>query len=194
MSFINYDNREINFKIVYVGPAQSGKTTSLAYLFEKTRGKSRSEMVRQESHERTLFFDFVPLFLSEVKGFKTRFHCYTVPGQVLYEDSRNLILKGVDGIVFVADSQVDQMEANLRSWENLSANLTDQSVNLSSFPHVVQYNKRDLESAANVKEMRKMVNPHGVPDFETIATEGRGVFEAFKQVAKDVIKDYAGTS
>lgn len=192
MSFINYDNNEINFKIVYVGPAQSGKTTSLSYIFEKAKGKSRAKMIRQESHERTLFFDFVPLFLSEIKGFKTRFHCYTVPGQVLYEDSRNLILKGVDGIVFVADSQVDQMEANLKSLDGLASNLTEQSIDLASFPHVVQYNKRDLKDAANVQEMRKLVNPYGVPDFETVAIEGRGVFESFKQVAKDVIKDYAG--
>lgn len=191
MSFINYDNHEINFKIVYVGPAQSGKTTSLDQIYQQTKGESRSKMIRQESHERTLFFDFIPLFLGEVDGFKTRFHLYTVPGQVLYEDSRNLILKGVDGVVFVADSAVDQMEANLKSLEGLEVNLTEQSIDLASFPHVIQYNKRDIKNAANIKEMRKLVNPYGVPDFETIATEGKGVFEAFKQLAKDVIRDYA---
>jgi small GTP-binding protein len=191
MSFINYDNQEINFKIVYVGPAQSGKTTSLDQIYRQTKGESRSKMIRQESHERTLFFDFIPLFLGEVDGFKTRFHLYTVPGQVLYEDSRNLILKGVDGVVFVADSAVDQMEANLKSLEGLEVNLTEQSVDLAGFPHVIQYNKRDIKNAANVQEMRKMINPYGVPDFETVATEGRGVFEAFKQLAKDVIRDYA---
>jgi hypothetical protein len=191
MSFINYDNNEINFKIVYVGPAQSGKTTSLEKIYQKTKGESRSKMIRQESHERTLFFDFIPLFLGEVDGFKTRFHLYTVPGQVLYEDSRNLILKGVDGVVFVADSTVDQMEANLKSLEGLEINLTEQSIDLAGFPHVIQYNKRDIKNAANVKEMRKLINLHGVPDFESIAIEGEGVFEAFKQLAKDVIRDYA---
>lgn len=191
MSFINYDKQEINFKIVYVGPAQSGKTTSLETIYKKTKGKSRSKMVRQESNERTLFFDFIPLFLGEVDGFKTRFHLYTVPGQVLYEDSRNLILKGVDGVVFVADSAVDQMEANLRSLEGLETNLTEQSLNLESFPHVIQYNKRDIKWAANLQEMRKMVNCHGVPDYETVATEGKGIFEAFSQLAKDVIRDYS---
>lgn len=193
MSFINYDTNEINFKIVYVGPGQSGKTTSLEKVFKRTKGKSRSKMVRQESNERTLFFDFIPLFLGEVDGFKTRFHLYTVPGQVLYEDSRNLILKGVDGVVFVADSAVDQMEANLKSLEGLTMNLTEQGIHLANFPHVLQYNKRDIKNAANVAEMRQLLNEHGVPDFETIATKDQNVFEAFKQLAKDVIRDYANS-
>ncbi len=193
MSFINYDHKEINFKVVYVGPAQSGKTTSLEQIFLKTKGKSRSPMVRQESNERTLFFDFIPLFLGEVNGFKTRFHLYTVPGQVLYEDSRNLILKGVDGVVFVADSAVDQMEANLRSLSGLTSNLTEQAVDLARFPHVIQYNKRDVKTAANMVEMKKLLNVHGVPDFETVATQGEGTFEAFRQLAKDVIRDYVNS-
>lgn len=194
MSFINYDHQEINFKIVYVGPALSGKTTSLEKIFKLTKGKSRSKMVRQEANERTLFFDFIPLFLSEVNGFKTRFHVYTVPGQVLYEDSRNLILKGVDGLVFVADSAVDQMEANLRSMEGLQNSLSEQGIDLASFPLVIQYNKRDIKRAANLEQMRKLLNPFGVPDYETIATKGQGVFESFKQLAKDVIKDYANAA
>ena len=191
MSFINYQNKEINFKIVYYGPAQSGKTTCLEYLFEKTKGKSKSEMIRQESNERTLFFDFMPLFLSDIKGYKTRFHLYTVPGQVLYEDSRKLILKGVDGVVFVADSSVDQMEANLRSLESLKTNLTEQGVSLDKIPFLVQYNKRDLRAAANVDAMRKLLNPHKGPDLETIATKGESVFEGFSRIAKDVIREYA---
>jgi signal recognition particle receptor subunit beta len=191
MSFINYQNKEINFKIVYYGPAQSGKTTCLEYLFEKTKGKSKAEMIRQESNERTLFFDFMPLFLSEIKGYKTRFHLYTVPGQVLYEDSRKLILKGVDGVVFVADSSVDQMEANLRSLESLKTNLTEQGVSLDQIPYLVQYNKRDLPTAANVEAMRKLLNPHKAPDLETIATKGESVFEGFSRIAKDVIREYA---
>jgi mutual gliding-motility protein MglA len=194
MSFINYQSKEINFKVVYYGPAQSGKTTSLEFLFEKTKGKSKSKLVQQESNERTLFFDFMPLFLSEVDGFKTRFHLYTVPGQVLYEDSRRLILKGVDGLVFVADSAIDQMEANLLAMENLQKNLTDESISLDTLPLVIQYNKRDVPNAANVEAMRKLLNPFGVADFETIATKGEGVFEAFKQVAKDVIRDYSESS
>ncbi|HKY61907.1 MAG TPA: ADP-ribosylation factor-like protein [bacterium] len=191
MSFINYQSKEINFKIVYYGPAQSGKTTCLEYLFEKTKGKSKAEMIRQESNERTLFFDFMPLFLSEIKGYKTRFHLYTVPGQVLYEDSRKLILKGVDGVVFVADSSVDQMEANLRSLDSLQTNLTEQGVSLDTIPFLVQYNKRDLPNAANVEAMRKLLNPHQAPDFETIATKGESVFEGFSRIAKEVIREYA---
>ena len=191
MSFINYQKKEINFKIVYYGPAQSGKTTSLQYLFDKTKGKSKAELMRQESNERTLFFDFMPLFLSEVDGFKTRFHLYTVPGQVLYEDSRKLILKGVDGIVFVADSSVDQMESNLRALENLKTNLTEQSISIEKVPIVIQYNKRDLKSVANLEAMRKLINNVGASDFETVATTGDGIFEAFKQLAKEVIRDYA---
>lgn len=191
MSFINYQQKEINFKIVYYGPAQSGKTTCLEYLFEKTKGNSKSKLIQQESNERTLFFDFMPLFLSEVDGFKTRFHLYTVPGQVLYEDSRKLILKGVDGIVFVADSSVDQMEANLLSMESLQTNLTEQALNLEKVPLLVQYNKRDLPNAANLEAMRKLLNPFKKPDFETVAKQGEGVFEAFTRIAKDVIRDYA---
>ncbi len=191
MSFINYQDKEINFKIVYYGPAQSGKTTSLEMLFKKTKGDSKSKMVKQEANERTLFFDFMPLFLSEVDGYKTRFHVYTVPGQVLYDDSRRLILKGVDGIVFVADSSIGQMEANLKAMQNLRTNLTEEAVNLDTLPMVIQYNKRDLPNAANLEALRKMVNTLGVPDFETIASKGAGVFDAFKQVAKEVIRDHA---
>ncbi|KAB2838146.1 GTPase domain-containing protein, partial [bacterium] len=152
---------------------------------------SKSKLIQQESNERTLFFDFMPLFLSEVDGFKTRFHLYTVPGQVLYEDSRKLILKGVDGIVFVADSSVDQMEANLLSMESLQTNLTEQALNLEKVPLLVQYNKRDLPNAANLEAMRKLLNPFKKPDFETVAKQGEGVFEAFTRIAKDVIRDYA---
>lgn len=194
MSFINYQKKEINFKIVYYGPAQSGKTTSLKFIFAKTRGDSKAKLIQQESNERTLFFDFMPLFLSEVDGFKTRFHLYTVPGQVLYEDSRKLILKGVDGVVFVADSSVDQMEANLEALGNLRTNLTEQAVSLDKVPMVIQYNKRDVKTAANIEAMRKLINPMGAADFMTVATKGEGVFEAFKQLAKEVIRDYAMTA
>lgn len=191
MSFINEKNKEINFKIVYYGPAQSGKTTSLEYLFEKTRGESKSKLMQQESNERTLFFDFMPLFLSEVNGYKTRFHVYSVPGQALYDDSRKVILKGVDGIVFVADSALDQMEANLRSLEHLQANLREQGSHIGKVPLVFQYNKRDLPYAANFKALQQWLNPLGRPDYESVAIRGEGVFEAFRGIAKAVIKQYA---
>ena len=139
--------------------------------------------------ERTLFFDFLPLSLGEIRGFKTRFHLYTVPGQVFYDASRKLILKGVDGVVFVADSQIERMEANLESVENLQINLREQGYELDKLPYVVQYNKRDLPNVAPLEEMRKLLNPPGVPDFEACATVGKGVFETLKAVAKGVLTD-----
>ena len=139
--------------------------------------------------ERTLFFDFLPLALGEIRGFKTRFHLYTVPGQVFYDASRKLILKGVDGLVFVADSQVERMEANVESVENLRINLAEQGYSLDAAPYVVQYNKRDLPNVVPVAEMKKALNPRGVPDFEAIASEGNGVFDTLKAIAKQVIME-----
>jgi hypothetical protein len=139
--------------------------------------------------ERTLFFDFLPLSLGEIRGFKTRFHLYTVPGQVFYDASRKLILKGVDGVVFVADSQVERMEANIESIENLRANLKEHGYDLDNIPYVVQYNKRDLPNAAPVDELRKLLNPKGIPDFEGSATTGQGVFDTLKAVAKLVLQE-----
>ena len=139
--------------------------------------------------ERTLFFDFLPLALGQIRGFKTRFHLYTVPGQVFYDASRKLILKGVDGVVFVADSQVERMEANIESLDNLRVNLRDQGYDLDKIPCVIQYNKRDLPNAAPLEEMRKLLNPRGVPDFEASATVGTGVFETLKAIAKSVLSD-----
>jgi len=188
MSFINYPAREINCKIVYYGPGLCGKTTNLQYIYKKTNPDAKGKMISLATEtERTLFFDFLPLSLGEIRGFKTRFHLYTVPGQVFYDASRKLILKGVDGIVFVADSQVERMEANVESIENLKANLVEQGYSLDSIPYVMQYNKRDLPNAAPVDEMRKLLNPNGVPEFESIATEGPGVFETLKSVAKLVL-------
>ena len=137
--------------------------------------------------ERTLFFDFLPLALGEIRGFKTRFHLYTVPGQVFYDASRKLILKGVDGVVFVADSQIERMEANIESLDNLKINLVEQGYSLDSVPYVVQYNKRDLPNAAPLEEMRKLLNPTQVPDYEASAATGEGVFETLKSVAKGVL-------
>ncbi len=139
--------------------------------------------------ERTLFFDFLPLSLGEIRGFKTRFHLYTVPGQVFYDASRKLILKGVDGVVFVVDSQIERMEANLESLENLRYNLQEQGYDLDKIPYVIQYNKRDLPNVASVEELRGLCNKSGVPDFEGIATTGEGVFDTLKSVAKLVLTE-----
>lgn len=190
MSFINYSSREINCKIVYYGPGLCGKTTNLHYIYKKTNPDSKGKMISLATEtERTLFFDFLPLALGEIRGFKTRFHLYTVPGQVFYDASRKLILKGVDGLVFVADSQVERMEANVESVENLRINLAEQGYNLDAVPYVVQYNKRDLPNAVSVAEMKKALNPRGVPDFEAIASEGNGVFDTLKAIAKQVIME-----
>ncbi|MDG2052000.1 MAG: GTPase domain-containing protein [Myxococcota bacterium] len=188
MSFINYSSREINCKIVYYGPGLCGKTTNLQHIYAKTNPDVKGKMISLETEtERTLFFDFLPLALGEIRGFKTRFHLYTVPGQVFYDASRKLILKGVDGVVFVADSQIERMEANIESLDNLKINLLDQGYALDSIPYVVQYNKRDLPNAAPLDEMRRLLNPTQVPDYEASAATGEGVFETLKAVAKGVL-------
>src|SRR6218665_3953573 len=144
MSFVNYVNKEVNCKIVYYGPGLGGKTTNIQYVYQKTSGDSKGNIISLNTeNERTLFFDFLPLDLGEIRGFKTRFHLYTVPGQVFYEASRKLILRGVDGIVFVADSQVERMEANIESLKSLEQNLVDQGYDISKIPLVMQWNKRD---------------------------------------------------
>ena len=188
MSFINYSSREINCKIVYYGPGLCGKTTNLQHIYDNTNPEAKGKMISLETEtERTLFFDFLPLSLGEIRGFKTRFHLYTVPGQIFYNASRKLILKGVDGVVFVADSQVDRYDANLESLENLRDNLDEQGYDLSELPHVIQYNKRDVHNAVATDFLRQALNPNGIPDFEAIATEGVGVFETLKAVAKRVL-------
>jgi len=188
MSFINYSNREINCKIVYYGPGLCGKTTNLQFVYKKTAPKAKGKMISLATEtERTLFFDFLPLALGEIRGFKTRFHLYTVPGQVFYDASRKLILKGVDGVVFVADSQKDRLDANVESYENLKINLKEQGYDLESLPHVVQYNKRDLPNISSVEDLKKLLNPGDAPDFEAIAMQGKGVFESLKAVAKQVL-------
>ena len=190
MSFINYSSREINCKIVYYGPGLCGKTTNLQYIYNKTNPEAKGKMISLATEtERTLFFDFLPLALGQIRGFKTRFHLYTVPGQVFYDASRKLILKGADGVVFVADSQVERMEANIESLDNLRVNLGEQGYDLAKVPYIVQYNKRDLPNAAPLDEMRRLLNPGGVPDFEACATVGTGVFETLKAVAKGVLTD-----
>ena len=188
MSFINYSSREINCKIVYYGPGLCGKTTNLQYVYAKTASEAKGKMVSLATEtERTLFFDFLPLSLGEIRGFKTRFHLYTVPGQVFYDATRKLVLKGVDGVVFVADSQLARMEANLESADNLRTNLAEHGYDLDKIPYVVQYNKRDLPGVATVDELRRLLNPRNVPDFEASAPTGAGVFDTLKAVAKQVL-------
>ena len=188
MSFINYSSKEINCKLVYYGPGLGGKTTNLQYIYEQTQGDLKGKMISLATEtERTLFFDFLPLSLGEIRGFQTRFHLYTVPGQVFYDASRKLILKGVDGVIFVADSQSERFDANLESMENLRINLSEHGYDLDSMPLVVQYNKRDLPSAMQPEELKKHLNPQGVADFEAIATQGQGVFESLKTLAKQVL-------
>jgi mutual gliding-motility protein MglA len=190
MSFINYSSREINCKIVYYGPGLCGKTTNLQYVYAKTNPEAKGKMISLATEtERTLFFDFLPLSLGEIRGFKTRFHLYTVPGQVFYDASRKLILKGVDGVVFVADSQIERMEANLESVENLRVNLAEQGYNLDKLPYVVQLNKRDLPNVATVDELHRLLNPRSVPEFQAVAPTGVGVFDTLKAVAKLVLTE-----
>jgi signal recognition particle receptor subunit beta len=190
VSFINYSSREINCKIVYYGPGLCGKTTNLQYIYNKTSPTAKGKMISLATEtERTLFFDFLPLSLGEIRGFKTRFHLYTVPGQVFYDASRKLILKGVDGIVFVADSQIERMEANQESLENLRDNLKEQCYDIEKVPLVMQYNKRDLPNAAPVEDLSRILNTRQRPEFLATATNGFGVFDTLKEVAKLVLQE-----
>jgi hypothetical protein len=189
MSMINYASREINCKIVYYGTGLGGKTTNLEYIYSRVNPDTKGKMISLATEtERTLFFDFLPIDLGEVRGFKTRFHLYTVPGQVYYNASRRLILKGVDGLVFVADSQATRAEANIESMHNLYENLETYGYDLESIPFSIQYNKRDLDNVLPVEELRAQINPMGVPDFEGIAIEGKGVFETLSCVSKLVVE------
>ena len=195
MSFINYSSREINCKIVYYGPGLCGKTTNLQYIYNKTNPEAKGKMISLATEtERTLFFDFLPLSLGEIRGFKTRFHLYTVPGQVFYDASRKLILKGVDGVVFVADSQAARMEANLESLKNLRSNLRDQGYELGKIPYVLQLNKRDTASALPVEEMKRQLVMKDEPVFEAVAQSGAGVFDTLKSIARMVLGELRKTA
>jgi hypothetical protein len=188
VSFINYSSREINCKIVYYGPGLCGKTTNLQYIYRRTNPEQKGKLISLATEtERTLFFDFLPLSLGDIKGFKIRFHLYTVPGQVFYAASRKLILKGVDGVVFVADSQLERMESNIESLEDLKINLAEQGYELDKLSSVVQYNKRDLPNVVPFEDMDKLLNYRNVPWFEAVAVTGKGVFETLKAVAKQVL-------
>ena len=189
MSMINYASREINCRIVYYGPGLCGKTTNLEYIYQKVAPNTRGKMISLATEtERTLFFDFLPVDLGEVRNWKTRFHLYTVPGQVYYNASRKLILKGVDGVVFVADSQVERLDANIESMHNLYDNLSEYGLDLREIPFVIQYNKRDLPNISSLDELEAQLNPQKVQTFEAVGTRGIGVFDTLRAVSKQVIK------
>ena len=188
MTFINYASREINCKLVYYGPGLGGKTTNLQYIYAKTNPETKGKLISLATEsDRTLFFDFLPLELGNIRGFKTRFHLYTVPGQVFYDASRKLILKGVDGVAFVADSQSARMDANVEAIYNLKENLKSQGYELKNLPYVLQLNKRDMPTAVSVEEMTRTLQSQGEPVFEAVATTGEGVFDTLKALARMVL-------
>jgi len=188
LTFINYASREINCKIVYYGPGLGGKTTNLQYIYDSTSPQAKGKLISLATEsDRTLFFDFLPLDLGTVRGFKTRFHLYTVPGQVFYDASRKLILKGVDGVVFVADSQSERMDANIESLFNLESNLKQHGYDLAKVPYVLQLNKRDLPNVISVPDLSAELQRKDEPVFEAVASKGVGVFDTLKAVAKQVL-------
>jgi signal recognition particle receptor subunit beta len=188
LTFINYVAREINCKIVYYGPGLGGKTTNLQYVYQITDSDNKGKMISLATEtERTLFFDFLPIDLGQIRGFRTRFHLYTVPGQVFYDASRKLILRGVDGIVFVADSQEERLDANLESISNLVLNLKEHGFDLSKIPYALQLNKRDLPNTLPVEDLKQQLLVKGEPVFEAVATQGIGVLDTLKAVARQVL-------
>ncbi|HEV8524128.1 MAG TPA: ADP-ribosylation factor-like protein [Terriglobales bacterium] len=188
MSFINFAAREINCKIVYYGAGLGGKTTNLQFVYDRTGDQYKGKMISLATEtDRTLFFDFLPLDLGTVRGFKTRFHLYTVPGQVFYDASRKLILRGVDGIVFVADSQKDRMDANLEALDNLKQNLSEHGYDFAKIPYVLQFNKRDLPNVLSIQDLGRELVRKGEPIFEAVACQGAGVFETLKEVSRQVL-------
>jgi len=190
MTFINYASREINCKIVYYGPGLCGKTTNLQHIYDSTAQEAKGKLISLATEtDRTLFFDFIPLELGTVRGFKTRFHLYTVPGQVYYDASRKLILKGVDGVVFVADSQEERMDANVESLYNLEDNLATQGYDLMKLPYVLQLNKRDLPNVIPMEDLTYELQKKGEPVYEAVASDGTGVFDTLKAVAKQVLTE-----
>jgi signal recognition particle receptor subunit beta len=188
LSFINFAAREINCKIVYYGPGLGGKTTNLQHIFDKTGEQQKGKMISLATEsDSTLFFDFLPLDLGTIRGFKTRFHLYTVPGQVFYDASRKLILRGVDGVVFVADSQAERADANVEALDNLVDNLQEHGYDFATIPYVLQLNKRDLPNILPVAEMKSQLCRREEPSFESIACQGVGVFETLKEIARQVL-------
>jgi signal recognition particle receptor subunit beta len=190
MTFINYAAREINCKIVYYGPGLCGKTTNIQWIHDRTRADAKGKLISLATEtDRTLFFDFMPLELGTIRGFRTRFHLYTVPGQVFYDASRKLILKGADGVVFVADSQEVRMDANADAVENLKEHLRENGFDPHAIPYVLQLNKRDLPTAVTSDELSQALRFRDEPVFEAVATKGTGVFETLKGIVKEVLID-----
>ncbi len=192
MAFINQEAKEIHCKVVYYGPSLGGKTTNMQWVYQnavkKHVGDGTSELFDfPASPERTLFFDFLPFEVGEIRGLRTRFHLYTVPGQVVYDSSRRLILKGLDGVIFVADSQLERMDENIEALKNLERNLEVQGYDIKDVPLVIQYNKRDLPNIASLAELRAALNKYNAPDFEGNAAIGRGVMESLRTVSKAIV-------
>lgn len=190
MSFLNYSTREINFKIVYYGPGLSGKTTNIKTIYEKVKKDNKGKLVSLATEtERTLFFDFFPLDLGTVKGYKVKFHLYTVPGQIYYSSSRKLIMKGVDGLVFVADSQRERFEANIESLSDMMENLKEYNIDFESMPYVLQLNKRDLPNITPANELIAALRKREEPVIEAQALKGDGVVETLKAISKLIMID-----
>ncbi|MDO8527842.1 MAG: GTPase domain-containing protein [Deltaproteobacteria bacterium] len=189
MAFINEQTKEVNCKVVYFGPPRCGKSTTLRYIFENMAEGKKGELVSlSTSSNRTLYFDFVPLSLGKYKNFQVRMHLYTVPGDIAYEAARKIISKGVDGVVFLADSQLEQLENNMNSMMELKEMIEGEGGDFDELPLVIQYNKRDLPKAVSLQELKHLLNVRNVPDFETVATSGRGIFEALKAIGKQVLE------
>ena len=188
MAFVNQETREIQLKVVYYGPARCGKTTNLEVVHRLIKPDHKGSLTSLDTvKDRTLFFDFMPLVADVIHGFTTRFQMYTVPGQVMYNTTRAIVLRGVDGVVFVADSQYEKMTENVESFQNLQDNLRALKLDLDDIPYVLQYNKRDLPNAVDFDYLKEHINPTHVPDFEAVATTGVGVFDTLKAVAKQVL-------
>ncbi len=189
MAVINYSKKEISAKIVYYGPSLCGKTTNIQSIYASIKPDQKGKLVSLATEaDRTLFFDFLPIEIANIRGFKTRLHFYTVPGQVYYNSTRRAVLTGVDGLVFVADSQRDKMEENIESLNNLEENLNYYGKSIKTIPLVIQYNKRDLPDVSSVAEMEQILNPYGYPSFEAVATTGEGVLETLTKVTKMVLQ------
>ncbi|MCK5533614.1 gliding-motility protein MglA [bacterium] len=191
MASFNYALREINFKIVYYGPGFGGKTTNLEYIYQSIAPSYKGKMVSLKTdQERTLFFDFLPLDLGKIKGFTTRFHLYTVPGQEYYEASRKIILKGADGVAFIVDSQKQRLKENINSYKELLDRLKEYKLDFDTLPCAIQYNKRDLPDINTLNHLEEVINIHKKPSFESIATTGKGVFATIKAICKLVIEKF----
>jgi mutual gliding-motility protein MglA len=189
MALINYANKEINAKIVYYGPGLSGKTTNIQYIFQRLKPEHRGKLITLPTQtDRTLFFDFLPVEIPDVKGFTTRFHLYTVPGQVFYNATRKMVLKGVDGVVFVADSQKEKLNDNIDSLKNLEENLNEYGKSIKTIPFVFQFNKRDLNEIDTPSELNRRLNELGYPSIEAIATIGNGVMETLSSISRMVLR------